>query len=68
MSQGYIILKVIFTQFWQWGGGRNQNFKSFQDIKSLYLEIQVVLKFGKERMKITLTTFVHVILSLKWIS
>ena len=33
---------------------------------SLYLEIQAVLKFGEERMKITLILFVHVILSSKW--
>ena len=47
-------------------GGKNRNFKIFQNIKSLYLEIQVVLKFGKERMKITLILFVYVIFSSKW--
>ena len=67
MSQLYIVLKSIFSQFCQWGGGVEiENFKFFLNRKSLYLEIQVVLKFGEERMKITLIPFVHVILSLKW--
>ena len=48
------------------GGVEIENFKFFLNRKSLYLEIQVVLKFGEERMKITLIPFVHVILSLKW--
>ena len=69
MSQLYTMLKVIFSQFWQLvGGGRVEikNFKIFQNRKSLYLRIQVVLKFGEERMKITLILFVYVILSPKW--
>ena len=42
-----------------------KNFKIFQNRKSLYLEIQVVLKFGEERMKINLILFVYVIYSSK---
>ena len=48
------------------GGVEIENFKIFLNRKSLCLEIQVVLKFGEERMKITLILFVHVILSSKW--
>ena len=63
MSQVYIVLKIIFSQFWQSGGGVEiEKFNFFQNRKSLCLEIQVVLKFGEERMKITLILFVHVIL------
>ena len=65
MSQLYIVLKRIFSQFRQWGV-EIEKFKFFQNRKSLCLEIQVVLKFGEERMKITLILFVHVILSSKW--
>ena len=64
MSSLFTILKVIFSQFLQWGGG--VEIKIFQNIKSLYLELQLVLKFGKERMKITLIPFVYVIFSSKW--
>ena len=68
MSQLYIVLNIIFSQFWQSGGGgeKIENLKNFQNSKSLFLEIQAVLKFGEERTKITLILFVHVILSSKW--
>ena len=63
------ILKVICHNF----GDRERgleilgleilNFNFFQNRKSLYLAIQALLKFGEERMKITLIPFVFVISS-----
>ena len=47
------------------GGEEIKNLKNFQNRNSFYLEIQVVLKFGEERMKITLILIVCVILSSK---
>ena len=68
MSQLYTILKSHFFTILAIGGEgvEIKNFKIFQNRESLYLEIQVVLKFGEERMKITLILFVYVILSSKW--
>ena len=69
MSQLYTILKKSFFHNFGnrgWGGVEIKNFKIFQNRESLYLEIQMVLKFGEERIKITLIPFGYVIFLSKW--
>ena len=64
ISKLYSILKVIFHNFGNWGSVERE--KKFKFSKEKVIEIQVVLKFLEERMKITLILFVYVILSSKW--
>ena len=56
--------KLFFHNFGDRGrGGKGVQIQIF---KKKLIEIQVILKFGEERMKITLILFVYVISSSKW--
>ena len=64
MSQLYILLKVIFITILAERGGRNSKFHFFKNRKKATVSTNTHCE--KERMKITLILFVHLILSSKW--